>query len=183
MKKGILIILALAVLVLVGVALAGMYKFNYLANQPGYDVDGNKITQDMTDTVDPSGDYIGMTVAQAEAKANSENVPFRVVERDGEIQPTTRDIRIGRINATVNDNVVTSYEVETNPRAEQPEQANHDEIIGMTVEQAETYAQEKGVDFRTGSVDGQDRPVTMDYRVGRITANVDEGVVTSYTVE
>ena len=27
------------------VIIAGMYKFNYLANQPGYDVDGNKIKE------------------------------------------------------------------------------------------------------------------------------------------
>lgn len=183
MKKVILIILALVVLAIVGIALAGMYKFNYLANQPGYDVDGNKITQEMNDTVDLSGDYIGMTEEQAEKKAEAESVPFRVVERDGEMQPTTRDIREGRINATVVNGVVTSYEVETNPRAQQPEQANHDQIIGMTIEDAEAYALEKEVDFRTGSVDGQDRPVTMDYRVGRITASVDKGVVTSYTVE
>ena len=43
MKKILLIILATIIGVVVLIALAGMYKFNYLANQPGYDVDGNKI--------------------------------------------------------------------------------------------------------------------------------------------
>ena len=43
MKKILLIILAAIIGVVVLIALAGMYKFNYLANQPGYDVDGNKI--------------------------------------------------------------------------------------------------------------------------------------------
>ncbi len=38
-KKIILFI----ILILVIIILAGIYKFNYLANQPGYDVDGNKI--------------------------------------------------------------------------------------------------------------------------------------------
>ena len=89
MKKIMAIILVLIVLVVIGVVLAGMYKFNYLASQPGYDVDGNKITQEMNDIANLSGDYIGMTVEQAEAKAQSQDVPFRVVERDGEIQPTT----------------------------------------------------------------------------------------------
>ncbi len=79
--------------------------------------------------------------------------------------------------------MVTSYEVETNPRAEETVPADNNEIIGMTIQDAEIYAQEKGVDFRIGSVDGQDRPVTLDYRVGRITASVEDGVVTSYTVE
>ena len=183
MKKIMAIILVLIVLVVIGVVLAGMYKFNYLASQPGYDVDGNKITQEMNDIANLSGDYLGMTVEQAEAKAQSQDVPFRVVERDGEIQPTTQDIRVGRINATVNNDVVTSYEVETNPRAEETVPADNNEIIGMTIQDAEIYAQEKGVDFRIGSVDGQDRPVTLDYRVGRITASVEDGVVTSYTVE
>jgi hypothetical protein len=43
MKKTILIILTVGVLALLLVAIAGMYIFNYLASQPGYDVDGNKI--------------------------------------------------------------------------------------------------------------------------------------------
>lgn len=43
MKKTILIISAIIIGTVVLIALAGMYKFNYLANQPGYDVDGNKI--------------------------------------------------------------------------------------------------------------------------------------------
>ena len=31
------------VVIIVLIAIAGMYKFNYLANQSGYNVDGNKI--------------------------------------------------------------------------------------------------------------------------------------------
>lgn len=34
-------------LILLAIAIAGMYKFNYLANQPGYNVDGNKSKQDV----------------------------------------------------------------------------------------------------------------------------------------
>ena len=45
MKKTILIVLGTFAAIVVLVALAGMYKFNYLASLPGpgYDVDGNKI--------------------------------------------------------------------------------------------------------------------------------------------
>ena len=32
------------------VALAGIYKFNYLANKEGYNPDGNKIKQDTTNS-------------------------------------------------------------------------------------------------------------------------------------
>ena len=34
--------IGLAIIIVI-VILAGMYKFNYLANQDGYDCDGNKI--------------------------------------------------------------------------------------------------------------------------------------------
>ena len=43
MKKIIKWLLISIVLLLVIIALAGMYKFNYLASQEGYDCDGNKI--------------------------------------------------------------------------------------------------------------------------------------------
>ncbi len=52
MKKTILIILGVCAAVVVLVALAGMFKFNHLANQPGYDVDGNKTTTE-EDASDP----------------------------------------------------------------------------------------------------------------------------------
>ena len=36
------VIIGIASVILI-VIIAGIYKFNYLANQPGYDCDGNKI--------------------------------------------------------------------------------------------------------------------------------------------
>ncbi len=46
MKKSIKWLVISLVAIIVLVALAGMYKFNYLANQEGYDVDGNKIRKE-----------------------------------------------------------------------------------------------------------------------------------------
>lgn len=43
MKKTLKIIAIAFIVVVVTVIIAGMYKFNYLANKPDYDVDGNKI--------------------------------------------------------------------------------------------------------------------------------------------
>lgn len=42
MTKILSVIIGLALLTLLAVTLAGLYKFNYLAAQPGYDVDGNR---------------------------------------------------------------------------------------------------------------------------------------------
>lgn len=45
MKKYLKIILAILVIIPTIIIIAWMYKFNYLANQEWYDVDGNKIEQ------------------------------------------------------------------------------------------------------------------------------------------
>jgi hypothetical protein len=42
-KKFIKIGLGTVIIIILAIAAVGMYKFNYLASQPGYDVDGNKI--------------------------------------------------------------------------------------------------------------------------------------------
>ncbi len=47
-QKIVVTVLVVCIACVVLVALAGMYKFNYLASLPGYDVDGNKI--EVTDT-------------------------------------------------------------------------------------------------------------------------------------
>ena len=44
MKKLLKWSLIVLLTVIIFVALAGMYKFNYLASQEGYNCDGNKIT-------------------------------------------------------------------------------------------------------------------------------------------
>jgi DNA polymerase II large subunit len=163
-------------------------------------------TDSMSGDTNQAEDYIGLTVAEAEALATANDEPFRVVERDGEMLPTTRDYRPGRINATVEDGTVVAYEVEGaeaegqgvgegdpdanrddfgEPTTPSPdtEEGQHDEILGMTVAEAEAYAEAKEVPFRVGTVDGEPRGLTMDYRPGRITADVKDGVVTDYSVE
>jgi anionic cell wall polymer biosynthesis LytR-Cps2A-Psr (LCP) family protein len=47
MKKTLKWIAIILLTILVLVMLAGMYKFNYLASQEGYDCDGNKIEKSM----------------------------------------------------------------------------------------------------------------------------------------
>lgn len=56
--------------------------------------------------------YTGLTVEEAQELAGENGVMFRVVMEDGEMRPATKDYRPGRINATVENGEVVSYEVE-----------------------------------------------------------------------
>lgn len=123
---------------------------------------------------------IGMTIDEAEFYANANNIMFRVVEIDGEQQLVTEDYRPGRINASVENDVVVSYEIEGN---ESTQEDMHDDIIGMTRAEAEAYAEAKGVMFRVGRIDDEYLPLTMDLRPGRITAEIEDDVIVDYSVE
>jgi hypothetical protein len=57
-------------------------------------------------------DLEGMSEDEAAQVAAENDVMFRVVERDGEPLAMTMDYRPGRINATVEGGVVTSYTIE-----------------------------------------------------------------------
>lgn len=196
------------ILLLIFVAVVGVGAWFIFANQtpteptePTESMPSEATATNTTETTDPESgdtnqeeDYIGLTVAEAEALAAANDEPFRVVERDGEMLPTTRDYRPGRINATVEAGTVVAYEVEG---AEQSDDTvmppadddtgntagEHDAILDMTVEEAEAYAAANDVPFRVGSIDGEPRGLTMDYRPGRITADVEDGVITGYSVE
>jgi hypothetical protein len=64
------------------------------------------------DQVDIEQNYVGMTTVEAQLYAATKDVPFRVVEIDGEPQIITMDYREGRINAATQNNIVLSYTVE-----------------------------------------------------------------------
>lgn len=52
---------------------------------------------------------------------------------------------------------------------------------GLSPEEADALAVENGYVTRVGSVDGEPRPVTMDYRTDRFTFEVVDGAVTACT--
>lgn len=125
---------------------------------------------------------IGMTTSDATAYAKANDIIFRVVKIDNESQLVTEDYRPGRINASVENDVVVNYTVEGEEVAEE-DAGLHDDIIGMTQIEAEAYAEANEVDFRIGRIDDEFLPVTMDYRIGRITAEIENEVVVHYSVE
>lgn len=131
-------------------------------------------------------DYIGLPVRQAEELALDTGEMFRVVQEDGQNLPVTEDYRPGRINAVVRDGIVVAYTIEGEEMSSSSHSSNSstaEDYIGLTVSQATDLALARGTRFRVVMQDGESLPVTMDYMVGRINATVNNGIVTSYTVE
>lgn len=56
--------------------------------------------------------YLGLSVAEAQAKAKENGVDFRIAEEDGKANALTADLRPGRVNATVKNGKVTSVDIE-----------------------------------------------------------------------
>lgn len=65
-----------------------------------------------SDNSNPASDYIGLTEAEALAKAKQDNVPARVLERNGEQLPSTEDFSPGRHNLTIKDGKVSKDVIE-----------------------------------------------------------------------
>jgi hypothetical protein len=131
----------------------------------------------------PTGNdtIIGMTTAEARTYTKANDIMFRVGIIDGEGQAVTEDYRPGRITAETKSDIVIGYTVEGTPSESRP--TGNDAIIGMTTAEAAAYAEANSVDFRVGAIDGEFLPVTMDYRIGRITAEIESDIVTGYSVE
>ena len=56
--------------------------------------------------------YVGLEEDEALEKASANNVPARVVERDGESLPVTMDFMPGRLNLSVKEGKVSHVRVE-----------------------------------------------------------------------
>jgi hypothetical protein len=125
---------------------------------------------------------IGLDADEAIVFAAANDLLFRIVEIDGQPQPATKDYRPGRINAVVENDVVVGYTIEGEEIATE-DTGPHDDLIGMTLDETEAYAKANDISFRLGRIDNEFLPVTLDYRPGRITAEIEEGVVVGYSVE
>jgi len=128
-------------------------------------------------------DYVGLSIEGAMALAEINNVPFRVTMRDGQFLPATLDYRIGRINASVENDIVVDYTVEGQEEINNEEPEMIADYVGLTLEDAMTLAEANNVPFRVVKLDDRVQPTTRDFRIGRINASVKNGIVTSFEVE
>lgn len=88
-------IITLIIIGIVAVVFAGMYKFNYLANKPGYDIDGNKINSDEQRGVDLYNEN------KATFQSQEEQTKSRM-----ESLPENKEIQIGHQTWTLHGNVL-----------------------------------------------------------------------------
>lgn len=57
------------------------------------------------------------------------------------------------------------------------------DYIWLTVEEGKNLAKKNSVVFRVLEIDGQRYPGTMDYIIWRISASINDWIITSYTIE
>ncbi|MCH2223383.1 MAG: hypothetical protein MK066_01345 [Crocinitomicaceae bacterium] len=120
---------------------------------------------------------LGMTNLEAQSFAKEYDILFRVVKEDGEFYPITKDYRVGRINATIEDGRIVDYFIEGK------EKDKKDKWIGLTEKEAIAYARKNKIPFRIIQIDGEHMIVTDDYISGRVSVTINKGIVTAYSVE
>ena len=122
--------------------------------------------------------WFGKTEADATAAAEKAGVKFRVVMRDGEPQPTTRDMRPGRINATVQDGHVMHIAVEGEATMEGAPEADMVFVLGRSEKDALAAAEKAGRRCRVvDRGDGKSMALTMDHDPQRLNLTLKEDVV------
>ncbi len=163
MKKIIKITLITLTLILLIIALAGMYKFNYLASKDGYGVDGSRISVTDFDSCERAG---GMIL---------ESYPRQCAWTDM--------VFINKEEQRLLNDELKRYEGELTE--EEVIYSNKDlpGIVGLTIKEAQKLASENNRLLRVVEEDGEMYMVTMDYSPGRINVSVIDGKVVSYTVE
>ena len=75
-------------------------------------LNGKSFTNETQSVDSPADTYIGLTEQTALDKAQAENKPARIVERDGEPLAVTMDFMPGRLNLSVRDGKVYKVQVE-----------------------------------------------------------------------
>lgn len=122
--------------------------------------------------------WLGLSEADAQTQAGAQGVAFRVIRRDGVDLPQTRDLRPGRINATVAGGLVIGIAVEpAHTTVEGTSDIRGLPLLGLAIDAAQAHATANGTTLRVVSVDGQSMAVTADYNPDRMNATVLGGVV------
>jgi hypothetical protein len=101
--------------------------------------------------------------------------------RRGLLAPTAAVLALGLVAAACGDDEESaSTTAETVAPADGEEALEFDEsiVVGLSVEEAETAAEEAGFTVRIARQDGEDLALTMDFIPNRVNVEVEDGVVT-----
>ncbi len=93
-------------------AVAGVIIITIFALYQSTNAPDSDISDKDNQIIDTQDSYIWLTLEQAAQLAEQKGDMFRVVNIDGEAQIVTMDYRIGRINASTVDGIVTEFSIE-----------------------------------------------------------------------
>lgn len=96
---------------LVGCSEVNLDPINEVEDEQATDTASDVIDDSIAD-IENQSEYVGLSVEEAMDLADSQGDTFRVVQEDGEFMAVTMDFRPGRINATVEDGLVVSVDIE-----------------------------------------------------------------------
>ncbi len=125
----------------------------------------------------PSGSYVGLTIDEAEARADEEQRPWRIVRLDGEDLVVTEDYSPDRLNFDVEDGIVTAAATDEERTAGGDRSSAG--YVGLTIDEAGDRAKRQGRAWRVIRLDGEDQAITADYQEDRLNFTVEAGVVTA----
>ncbi len=153
-------------------------------NQPGTSDPG---TSD-PGTSDPSAppastvdwEWYGLSKDAAQAKADDEGVPLRILREDDMSFDRTDDLWDGRVNVNIDAGFVTWVEVERNDGMHYHEGSSEpedQEYLGLSEAEAGARADEAGRAWRVTVRDGEGLAVTMDFSADRLNFEVADDTV------
>ncbi len=141
-----------------------------------------------TETAAQGVPFVGLTISEATALAEDEGRPWRIGRQDDEELVLTDDLVPGRVTFEIDEGTVTSAVIER-PSTPSPGDGPTDpatqseSFVGLTISEATALAEDEGRPWRIGRQDDEEFGFDGDLVPGRVTFEIDEGTVTSATIE
>lgn len=129
--------------------------------------------------------YVGLSLQVAIDRAEDEGREWRIARENDQVFALTDDLVAGRVTFEVDDGIVTAAEfgpelpVDLDPDTDTPA----DTFIGLSEEDAAALAEEQGRAWRVSRRDAEQFALTDDLNPGRVTFEIDNGIVTAATIE
>lgn len=130
--------------------------------------------------------YVGLSIDSAIALAVDEGREWRIAREDDQTFALTDDLVAGRVTFQVDDGIVTAADFGPEPPDTGFDPAtggSSEEFVGLSEQDATALAEQQGRPWRVGRRDAETFALTADLMPGRITFEIDGGVVTAAEIE